>query len=143
MIFFMVVCLWQRLLTHHHIDRLQLIFYILLIKIQRQHFNIIYEGQFQPCILFFCSPPYAKIIRPESDSDVHYEKTLPYGSVFSLSTHDNKKQNMSGRASVVIVVFIHKTDRCIFINQVINLKQKLVSYLLISTNAKIVMTKGH
>ena len=50
------------------------------------------------------------------------EKKSPFGRVFSLSTHDNKKQNVSGRASVVIVVFIHKTDRCIFINQVINLK---------------------
>ena len=52
----------------------------------------------------------------------NYEKKLSNGSVFSLSTRDNKKQNMSGRASVVIVAFIHKTDRCIFINQVINLK---------------------
>ena len=53
------------------------------------------------------------------------KKKSPYGSVFLWSMsfgHDNKKQNMSGRASVVIVVFIHKTDRSIFINQVINLK---------------------
>ena len=63
--------------------------------------------------------PALKTLLPK---DIHYEKKLPYGSVFSLSTHDNKKQNMSGRASMVIVVFIHNTNRCIFINQVINLK---------------------
>ena len=61
-------------------------------------------------------------INTSSYGHIQYEKKLPYGSVFSLPSHDNKKQNMSGRASVVIVVFIHKTDRSIFINQVINLK---------------------
>ena len=52
----------------------------------------------------------------------NYEKKLPYGSVFSLSTHDNKKLNMSGRASVVIVVFIHKSITIIFTIEILNLK---------------------
>ena len=54
--------------------------------------------------------------------DIEHEKKLSDGSVFSLSTHDNKKLNLSGRASAVIMVFIHKSITIIFTIEILNLK---------------------